>query len=89
MFCIQHCFICRPSDSTVSEDAGIEPRTVTTSALALRHSARCHPPYKKLLACKIMLAPFLFSVYISISGGQYDGADLACKVYHAITRYSI
>ncbi len=24
----QHCFICRPSDSTVSEDAGIEPRTV-------------------------------------------------------------
>ncbi len=25
---IQHCFICRPSDSTVSKDAGIEPRTV-------------------------------------------------------------
>ncbi len=24
MYCIQHCFICRPSDSTVSEDAGIE-----------------------------------------------------------------
>ncbi len=30
MFVIQHCFICRPSDSTVSEDAGIEPRTVVT-----------------------------------------------------------
>ncbi len=28
MFVIQHCFICRPSDSNVSEDAGIEPRTV-------------------------------------------------------------
>jgi hypothetical protein len=28
MYCIQHCFICRPSDSTVSEDAGIEPRNV-------------------------------------------------------------
>ncbi len=27
---IQHCFICRPSDSAVSEDAGIEPRTVAT-----------------------------------------------------------
>ncbi len=27
---IQHCFICRPSDSTVSEDAGIEPRTVAS-----------------------------------------------------------
>jgi hypothetical protein len=26
---IQHCFICRPSD--MSEDAGIEPKTVTTS----------------------------------------------------------
>ena len=24
MYDIQHCFICRPSDSTVSEDAGIE-----------------------------------------------------------------
>ncbi len=30
---IQHCFICRPSDSTVPSlptDAGIEPRTVPT-----------------------------------------------------------
>ncbi len=30
MYDIQHCFICRPSASTVSEDAGIEPRTVAT-----------------------------------------------------------
>jgi hypothetical protein len=30
MFVIQHCFIGRPSDSTVFEDAGIEPRTVAT-----------------------------------------------------------
>ncbi len=39
-------FICRPSDSTVSEDAGIEPRTVATFALAVRRSnqaARSHP----------------------------------------------
>jgi hypothetical protein len=35
MYCIQHCFIRRPSDSTVSEDARIEPRTVATSALAV------------------------------------------------------
>ncbi len=34
MYDIQHCFICRHSDSTVSEDAGIEPRTVATTALA-------------------------------------------------------
>ncbi len=45
MYCIQHCFICRPSDYTVSEDAGIEPRTVATSELAVRRSsqARSHP----------------------------------------------
>jgi hypothetical protein len=35
---IQHCFICRPSDSAVPTDAGIEPRTVATSALAVRRS---------------------------------------------------
>ncbi len=35
MYFIPHCFICRPSDSTVSEDDGIEPRTVATSAFAL------------------------------------------------------
>jgi hypothetical protein len=27
--CFKHFFICRPSDSTVSEDAGIVPMTVT------------------------------------------------------------
>jgi hypothetical protein len=36
MYDIQHCFICRLSDSTVSEDAGIEPRTVAITALAVR-----------------------------------------------------
>ncbi len=43
---IQHCFICRPSDSTVPTDAGIEPRTVATGALAVRrsnHQAGSHP----------------------------------------------
>ena len=40
----QHCFICRPSNSTMSENAGIEPRTVP-----LRHwlsdalTTRLHP----------------------------------------------
>jgi hypothetical protein len=46
MYEIQHCFICRPSDSTVSEDAGDEPRTVATMALAVRrsdHLAKSHP----------------------------------------------
>jgi hypothetical protein len=43
---IQHCFICRPSDSTVPTDAGFELRTVATGALAVRcsnHLARSHP----------------------------------------------
>jgi hypothetical protein len=35
LYCIKHS---RPSDSTVSEDAGIEPRTVATSALAVKRS---------------------------------------------------
>ncbi len=38
--------ICRPADSIVSEDAGIEPRTVATTALTVRrsyHAARSHP----------------------------------------------
>ncbi len=35
---IQHCFIFRPSDSTVPTDAGIEPRTDATDALAVRYS---------------------------------------------------
>jgi hypothetical protein len=50
MYSIKHCFICRPSDSTVSEDAGIEPRIVATSALAVRHSnhyARSQPHWAR------------------------------------------
>ncbi len=35
---ILHCFICRPLDSTVPTDAGIEPRTVAIGALAVRRS---------------------------------------------------
>ncbi len=52
-YIIHHFFICRPSDSTVSEDAGIDLRTVATLALAVRcynhsaeshsHSAKSHP----------------------------------------------
>ncbi len=38
MYFIQHCCICLPLDSTVSEDAGIETRTVATSALAVKRS---------------------------------------------------
>ncbi len=36
MYVIQQGFICRPSDSTISEAAKIEPRTVATLALTTR-----------------------------------------------------
>jgi hypothetical protein len=35
MYFIQHFFICRPSDSTVSDDAAFKTRTFATLALAL------------------------------------------------------
>ncbi len=47
IYFFQHCFICRPSNFTVSEYAAwLEPRTVAALALAVRHSnlsTRCHP----------------------------------------------
>jgi hypothetical protein len=59
MYAIPHCFICRPSDSTVSEDAGIEPRTTATLALTVRrsnYSARSHPHFIYIyLQVKIIL----------------------------------
>jgi hypothetical protein len=54
---IQHC-ICRPPDSSVSVDAGIEPMTVTTLARAVRcsnHSARSRPLSFSMLLLKICL----------------------------------
>ncbi len=38
MYDVQHCCICRLSESTMSEDAGIEPRTVAITAFAVRRS---------------------------------------------------
>jgi hypothetical protein len=38
MYVIQHCFICRPSDLTVSDDAGIKPRPIATLPLPSRRS---------------------------------------------------
>ncbi len=52
---IQHFFICRPSDSTVPTDAGIEPRTVATGALTVRrsnHWARSHLLYSVIINTK-------------------------------------
>ncbi len=50
MYVTQHCFICRPSDSTVPEDAGIEPRTVTSTEESVKSRTECFPKDKKLLS---------------------------------------
>jgi hypothetical protein len=38
LYFVQHCFICHPSDSAASGDAGIAPRTFGTLLLAARRS---------------------------------------------------
>jgi hypothetical protein len=40
IYFIQHCLICRLTDSTVSEVAWIEPRTVATRPDLIHYSAR-------------------------------------------------
>jgi hypothetical protein len=53
---IQHGFICRPSDFTVSDDAGIEPMIVATLALTARrlnYSAIAHPHSAELFLVEI------------------------------------
>ncbi len=73
MYDIQHFFICRPSDFTVSEDAEIELRTVATTALAVirsNHSAWSHPfntwywKGHKLRASIIVGHPGIYSISI-------------------------
>ena len=68
MYCIQHCFICRPSDSTC-KDAGIEPRTVATLALTARrshHSARPHPHHLTFIA-RFKIYIFYFFIFILVA----------------------
>ncbi len=40
VYVIQHCFICRSSDYSVSEDSGIEARTVAPLALTYAQTTR-------------------------------------------------
>ncbi len=48
-YVIQHCFICRPPDSTVSEDAEIEPSIVATLELTARRPNEDKKHFKNLL----------------------------------------
>jgi hypothetical protein len=69
MYDIPHCFICRPSDFTVSEDTEIEPRTVATTSLVRRsnHSARSHPLIK--------VVNFSFCIKYFLDFGSYKPRD--------------
>jgi hypothetical protein len=60
MYFIQHCFICRPSDCTVSEDAGIEPRTVIRNTSFLSYRTYVPVSYIRIS----VRYPFLFQKYL-------------------------
>jgi hypothetical protein len=74
MYFIQHLFICRPSDSAVSEDAGIEPRllrlwywqsdALTTLLDLIHYSARYHPLFL-YAGTNLITRPVLFCSYSS------------------------
>jgi hypothetical protein len=65
----QHCFICRPSNSTVSENVGIKPRNFATLALAVsllsNHSARSHPQSARSREIKLNGKKLVNSFYVS------------------------
>ncbi len=60
---IQNCFICRLSDSTPSEDSGIEPRTVATLVLTPRRSNYSPRSHQK----KILKSPKLMYTWKNFS----------------------
>ncbi len=51
MFDIQHCFIRRPSDFTVSEVAGIEPRTVVEPRTVPTYLNSWYTVFRVLVRC--------------------------------------
>ncbi len=66
MYVIQHCFICLPSDSTASVDAGTETRTVATLALTARrsdHSAKSHSQLGKISSTVWMRSSWVLRVW--------------------------
>ncbi len=62
---IQHCSVCRPSDSTVSEDAGIDCCYILRHwpSDALYYSARSHPLYIVQVHMYILMAQIVAEQY--------------------------
>jgi hypothetical protein len=94
MHVIQHCFICRPSDSAVSEDAGIEPRSVVTLTLTARlchRSARSHKiKWRRGLMNNDDICSSEFFIHFILcggGGGREEGVEntiLASAVHNCI-----
>jgi hypothetical protein len=63
LYLVQHCFICSSSESTVSEDAGIELRTAATVTLAIRRSNNSSHMTK---FCFTELAKIYLSILVSL-----------------------
>jgi hypothetical protein len=64
-----------PSDSTVSEDAGIAPRTVATSAVAVRRSSQSVTSHPRLGYILFSLGYISSSLgYISLSLGYFSSS---------------
>jgi hypothetical protein len=76
MYFIQHCFICRPSDSTVSGDAEIQPGPVATSALASDDLAsRLHLIHQPQRITTQQLGPWLLYLNADLYPGSHTIAD--------------
>jgi hypothetical protein len=67
--------ICRPSDSTVSEDAGIEPKTVATLALTARCARITHVPTKYTVQVSHPLLSGLLYPGLQALDEEYLGVD--------------
>jgi hypothetical protein len=77
---IQHCFICRLPDSTVSEGTGIESSNVASLALAVRpsnHSDRSHP-------CTTRLDIIYIRLDLIHSGNKYAFIYIYIYLYEMI-----
>ncbi len=77
MYVIQHSFICCPSDYTVSEDAGREPRIVATWHWRSNQSARSHLLYFLFHGTQLLFVKIIFFVP-NIS----KLTQLSCKIKH-------
>ncbi len=78
MYVLQHCFICRPSNSTVSEDGGTEPKAVATVITARRfnQSAKSHQQKIKVSYLKMLCSLDPPQTYFTPLAARSDGSGL-------------